>query len=273
MPRISNLPPASTVNGPDLIPIVQGGTTKRATKDQLVASTLAVANAAQVDATQAIADASSAQATATSALANVNTALSIANTALSQVGTAVQKSGDTMTGDLDMGSNQIENLGTPFGPADAATKTYVDTADALKLDKSGGTMTGTLNMGAQSLTNLPTPTNNSDAATKTYVDSSLAGKQNTVATTTGVAVALVTPQEYGTYAAPETGNIAVSLTNAVRGIDQIVYHDDTVAPTIVVTGGTAIKFGPIDYDLTKVNLIVFFWMGGTNVGYIITPAV
>jgi len=229
MPRISNLPPASTVNGPDLLPIVQGGTTKKATKDQLVASTLAVANAAQVDATQAIADASSAQATATSALANVNTALTIANTALSQVGTAVQKTGDTMTGDLDMGNNQIENLGTPFAPTDAATKGYVDTA--------------------------------------------LAGKQNTVATTTGTSITLDTPKEYGTYAAPATGNIAVSLTGAVRGIDQIVYHDDTVAPVIVVTGGTAVKFGPINYDLTKVNLIVFFWMGGTNVGYIITPAV
>jgi hypothetical protein len=178
-----------------------------------------------------------------------------------------------MTGDLDMGNNQIENLGTPFAPTDAATKGYVDTADALKLDKSGGTMTGALNMGNNPITILASPSASTDAATKGYVDSSLGGKQNTVATTTGVAVALVTPQEYGTYAAPETGNIAVSLTNAVRGIDQIVYHDDTVAPTIVVTGGTAIKFGPIDYDLTKVNLIVFFWMGGTNVGYIITPAV
>jgi hypothetical protein len=178
-----------------------------------------------------------------------------------------------MTGDIDMGGQMVENLGTPVATDDAATKGYVDSSLAGKLSLSGGTMTGTLNMGAQSLTNLPTPTNNSDAATKTYVDSSLAGKQNTVATTTGVAVALVTPQEYGTYAAPETGNIAVSLTNAVRGIDQIVYHDDSVAPTIVVTGGTAIKFGPINYDLTKVNLIVFFWMGGTNVGYIITPAV
>jgi hypothetical protein len=134
-------------------------------------------------------------------------------------------------------------------------------------------MSGAINMGSQGLTNLTTPTNTADAATKGYVDTGLAGKQNTVATTTGTAITLVTPQEYGTYAAPATGNIAVSLTNAVRGIDQIVYHDDTVAPTIVVTGGTAIKFGPIDYDLTKVNLIVFFWMGGTNVGYIITPAV
>jgi hypothetical protein len=172
-----------------------------------------------------------------------------------------------------MGNNAITALSSPSASGDAANKGYVDTALAGKLSLSGGTMTGALNMGAQSLTNLGTPTNNSDATTKTYVDSALAGKQNTVATTTGVAITLDTPKEYGTYAAPETGNIAISLTNAVRGIDQIVYHDDTVAPLIVVTGGTAVKFGPIDYDLTKVNLIVFFWMGGTNVGYIITPAV
>jgi hypothetical protein len=224
-----------------------------------MASTLAVANAAA--------------STANAATATANAAANTANNALSQVGTAVQKTGDTMTGDLDMGNNQIENLGTPFAPTDATTKDYVDTADALKLSLSGGTMTGALNMGNNPITILASPSASTDAATKGYVDSSLGGKQNTVATTTGVAVALVTPQEYGTYAAPETGNIAVSLTNAVRGIDQIVYHDDSVAPTIVVTGGTAIKFGPIGYDLTKVNLIVFFWMGGTNVGYIITPAV
>jgi hypothetical protein len=224
-----------------------------------MASTLAVANAAA--------------STANAATATANAAANTANAALSQVGTAVQKTGDTMTGDLDMGSNQIENLGTPFAPTDATTKDYVDNALGNKLDTSGGTMTGDIDMGGQMVENLGTPVATDDAATKGYVDSSLGGKQNTVATTTGVAVALVTPQEYGTYAAPETGNIAVSLTNAVRGIDQIVYHDDSVAPTIVVTGGTAIKFGPIDYDVTKVNLIVFFWMGGTNVGYIITPAV
>lgn len=128
-------------------------------------------------------------------------------------------------------------------------------------------------MGNNAITVLSSPSASSDAATKGYVDSSLGGKQNTVATTTGVSIALVTPQEYGSYATPQTGNISVSLTNAVRGIDQILYHDDTVAPTIVVPGGTAVKFGPIDYSLTKVNVIVFWWMGGTSVGYIITPAV
>lgn len=257
--KVTQLPAANTSNDADLLYVVQGTTSRKTTKQLLMASTLAVANAAA--------------ATANAATATANAAANTANNALSQVGTAVQKSGDTMTGDLDMGNNQIENLGTPFAPADATTKTYVDTADALKLDKSGGTMTGALNMGSQGLTNLATPSASTDAATKGYVDTGLGGKQNTVATTTGVSIALVTPQEYGSYGTPQTGNISVSLTSAVRGIDQIVYHDDTVAPTIVVAGGTAIKFGPIDYSLTKVNIIVFWFMGGTNVGYIITPAV
>ena len=257
--KVTQLTAATTSNDADLLYVVQAGVSKKTTKQLLMASTLAVAN--------------SAASTAASANTNANNAVSTANNALALVGTAVQKSGDTMTGDLDMGGNQIENLGTPIANTDATTKDYVDNALGGKLDTSGGTMSGDIDMVGQMVNNLGTPTNNTDAATKGYVDTALAGKQNTVATTTGVAITLDTPKEYGTYAAPETGNIAVSLTNAVRGIDQIVYHDDTVAPTIVVTGGTAVKFGPIDYDLTKVNLIVFFWMGGTNVGYIITPAV
>ena len=257
--KVTQLTAATTSNDADVLYVVQAGVSKKTTKQLLMASTLAVAN--------------SAASTAASANTNANNALATANNALSQVGNAVQKSGDTMTGDLDMGGNQIENVGTPVANTDAATKDYVDTNLAGKLDTSGGTMTGDIDMGGQMVENLGTPVATDDAATKGYVDTALAGKQNTVATTTGVAITLDTPKEYGTYAAPETGNIAVSLTNAVRGIDQIVYHDDTVAPVIVVTGGTAVKFGPIDYDLTKVNLIVFFWMGGTNVGYIITPAV
>jgi len=257
--KVTQLTAATTSNDADLLYVVQAGVSKKTTKQLLMASTLAVAN--------------SAASTAASANTNANNAVSTANNALALVGTAVQKSGDTMTGDLDMGGNQIESLGAPAQNTDAATKGYVDTGLAAKLSLSGGTMTGALNMGNNAITVLSSPSASSDAANKDYVDTALAGKQNTVATTTGVAITLDTPKEYGTYAAPETGNIAVSLTNAVRGIDQIVYHDDTVAPVIVVTGGTAVKFGPIDYNLAKVNLIVFFWMGGTDVGYIITPAV
>jgi hypothetical protein len=257
--KVTQLTAATTSNDADLLYVVQAGVSKKTTKQLLMASTLAVAN--------------NAASTAASANTNANNALATANSALGLVGTAVQKTGDTMTGDLDMGGNEIENLAAPIAPTDAANKDYVDTGLAGKLSLAGGTMTGALNMGNNPITVLSSPSASSDAANKGYVDSALSGKQNTVATTTGTSITLDTPKEYGTYAAPATGNIAVSLTGAVRGIDQIVYHDDTVAPTIVVTGGTAIKFGPINYDLTKVNLIVFFWMGGTNVGYIITPAV
>jgi len=48
----------------------------------------------------------------------------------------VAKAGDTMTGNLAMGTNKVTGLGTPTDSADAATKGYVDTADALKADAS-----------------------------------------------------------------------------------------------------------------------------------------
>ena len=41
-------------------------------------------------------------------------------------GGAIRKAGDTMTGDLSMGNNQITNLATPTSGSDAANKSYVD---------------------------------------------------------------------------------------------------------------------------------------------------
>lgn len=69
----------------------------------------------------------------------------------------------------------ITGLSAPTNPTDAATKQYVDTNDALKLNLAGGTMTGTITMtGGAKVTGLPTPTVSSDAATKGYVDTSVA---------------------------------------------------------------------------------------------------
>jgi hypothetical protein len=68
----------------------------------------------------------------------------------------------------------ITGLSAPTNATDAATKTYVDTADALKLNLSGGTMSGDIAMGGSKVTGLGTPTNTADAATKGYVDTSIA---------------------------------------------------------------------------------------------------
>lgn len=83
----------------------------------------------------------------------------------------VKKSGDTMTGALNMQNHKVTNVAAPTETADAANKGYVDTAisgltngtTAMPyVKKAGDTMTGALN--------LPAPTENANAANKKYVD-------------------------------------------------------------------------------------------------------
>ena len=87
----------------------------------------------------------------------------------------VKKSGDAMTGALDMQNHKVTNVAAPTETADAANKGYVDTAISGLTDgttampyvkKAGDTMTGALN--------LPAPTENANAANKKYVDDAYA---------------------------------------------------------------------------------------------------
>lgn len=83
----------------------------------------------------------------------------------------VKKSGDTMTGALNMQNHKVTNVAAPTETADAANKGYVDTAISGLTDgttampyvkKAGDTMTGALN--------LPAPTTDANATNKKYVD-------------------------------------------------------------------------------------------------------
>ena len=75
-----------------------------------------------------------------------------------------------MSGAIAMGTNKITGMGDPTLAQDAATKAYVDTNDALKLNLTGGTMTGAIDMGANKITTTTAPSANSDLANKAYVD-------------------------------------------------------------------------------------------------------
>jgi len=78
--------------------------------------------------------------------------------------------GGTMSGAIAMGTNKITGLGNPTSNQDAGTKTYIDTADALKLNLDGGTMSGPIVMDTRKITGLGDPTAAQDAGTKTYID-------------------------------------------------------------------------------------------------------
>ena len=83
----------------------------------------------------------------------------------------------TINGGLNMNagtSATITNLTSPTNSGDAATKGYVDAADALKLNLTGGTMSGAIAMGTSKITGVGEPTLAQDAATKNYVDTSIA---------------------------------------------------------------------------------------------------
>jgi hypothetical protein len=70
-------------------------------------------------------------------------------------------------------NKKITTLATPTNAQDATNKTYVDTADALKLSKAGDSMSGILSMASNKIISLASPTVNTDAANKTYVDTTI----------------------------------------------------------------------------------------------------
>ena len=91
----------------------------------------------------------------------------------------VKKSGDTMTGALNMQNHKVTNVAAPTETADAANKCYVDTAVSGLTDgttalpyvkKAGDTMTGNLGMGSYMVTQISPPVENGHLTNKKYVD-------------------------------------------------------------------------------------------------------
>jgi hypothetical protein len=176
----------------------------------------------------------------------------------------------TINGGLNMDAGTaatITNLTSPTNSGDAATKGYVDTADALKLNLSGGTMSGAIAMGTNKITGLGTPTLTADAATKGYVDTAVSnlidsapgaldtlnelaaalGDDASFSTTVTTSIAAKLPLAGGTM----SGAIAMG-TSKITGLGDPTLAQDAATKTYVDTA-----------DALKLNL-----SGGTMSGAI-----
>jgi len=127
----------------------------------------------------------------------------------------------TMSGAIAMGTSKITGLGEPTSAQDAATKTYVDAADALKLNLTGGTMSGAIAMGASKITGIGDPTLAQDAATKTYVDTADALKLNLTGGTMSGAIAMGTSKITGVGDPTAAQDVATKyyVDNLLQGLD------------------------------------------------------
>jgi len=130
----------------------------------------------------------------------------------------VAKAGDTMTGDLGMGSNKVTSSATPSTGNDLTNKTYVDARDADQVNKTGDSMSGELAMGSNKITGLGTPSASTDATNKSYVDAEIAA---TLAT--GVAGGPI-----------DTDNIANDAVTADKLADTTVTADSYTNANITV---------------------------------------
>ncbi len=173
-------------------------------------------------------------------------------------------------GSLNMNSGTsatVTGLSTPVEPSDAATKNYVDTANALKLNLTGGTMSGDIAMGASKVTGLGTPTSTADAATKGYVDTSISSlidsAPGTLDTLNELAAALGDDPNFATTI---TNEIATKLPLAGGTLtgDITLGANKATSTATPVTNDTLTRKGYVDtQDALKLSLT-----GGTMSGAI-----
>jgi len=162
----------------------------------------------------------------------------------------------TINGSLNMNSGSagtVTGLSAPVNGTDAATKTYVDTADDLKLNLSGGTMSGAIAMGTNKITGLGTPTSTADAATKGYVDTTVASlidsAPGTLDTLNELAAALGDDPNFATTTATSIAAKVSKAGDTLTG-DLVMGSNKVTSTSTPTTEDTLTRKGYVDTQVT-----------------------
>jgi len=158
----------------------------------------------------------------------VNSLSGITSNIQAQFGTKLSLAGGLMTGFLTLNADPINAL-------EAATKSYVDTRDALKVSKSGDTMTGALVLHADPAVAL-------GAATKQYVDSNL------LAHTSNVELHMTSEQNTFLDAVNATStevNYLVGVSSAIQTQinSKVAKSGDTMTGALVLNADPVVALG------------------------------
>lgn len=98
--------------------------------------------------------------------------------------TKVSKSGDTMSGNLNMQQNTVTNVKDPVADTDVVTLGYFNAnkgdTSGQYLPTAGGTMGGNIDMSGHKIVNVPNPSANTDVSNKQYVDSQITTQVPTI---------------------------------------------------------------------------------------------
>ena len=181
-------------------------------------------------------------------------------TITTSIATKLPKDGsEAMSGNLDLGTNKVVNVVDPTSAQDAATKTYVDTADATKLNLSGGTMTGDITMGANSVTSTATPSSDDELTRKGYVDSILGSATSAATSATNAANSATAAATSATNAATSATNAATSATNAAASFDSFDdrYLGAKATAPALDNDGDALITGALYFDTTAELVYVY----------------
>jgi hypothetical protein len=130
----------------------------------------------------------------------------------------LDRTGGTMSGELDMGTNKIVNLGTPTADTDASTKAYVDsqvgsvTASATAAAASAAAASASQSAAATSATNSA----NSASASATSAAASLASQTAAASSASAASTSASNASTSASNASTSASNAATSAINAAN---------------------------------------------------------